>query len=405
MALKSFRPFWLVLALLGALLAGGCATPAPRVGLAGIPAAQQARAAENLRVYRTVWSLAADKFYDPRLNGADWPAAGEKFGALAAAAPDDRALYAALNDMLALLNDRHTFAATPLQTDAKRVQQSALTGLTLLRLEGRWVVAEIFPGSPAEAAGVRPGWLVVARNGEPLGERAFGPPRDGEVVRWEFLDAQDRPVALALAARPVSIRPQPVARALPGGFLYLRFDRFDAANRRWLSAQLKSHPDAPGVVIDLRHNHGGGSFSLATSVGEFFDHSVPCGTFVTRGGYRYRHSSWQPGSARFAGRVVVLVDAPTASAAEIFAAVLQEHGRATVIGRPSAGAVIGADFYALPDGGELELGRYDYFTPQGRRLEGHGVAPDVKITPTLADLRTGRDADVEAALETLRSGR
>jgi carboxyl-terminal processing protease len=359
MALRFFRPPWPVLALAGALAAAGCATPAPRIALADFPAEQQARAAQNLRVYRTVWNLAADKFYDPQLNGADWPAAGKQFGARAAAAPDDRALYATLNDMLALLDDRHTFAATPLQTDAQRAQKSALTGLSLARIEGRWAVTEVLPGSPAEEAGVRPGWLVVARNGEPIGERTFAPLRDGEVVRWEFLDPQDQPVALTLTARPVSTRPQPVARELPGGFFYLRFDRFDAANRRWLSAQLKARRDAPGVVVDLRRNHGGGSFSLATCVGELFDRSMPCGTFVTRGGFRYDHSSWQLGSAHFAGQVVVLVDAETASAAEIFSAVLQEHGRATIIGRPSAGAVIGADFYALPDGGELELGRYD----------------------------------------------
>jgi carboxyl-terminal processing protease len=393
------------LLLLGLLLLGGCATPAPRIALDLIPAAQNARAEHNLRLYRTVWSLAADKFYDPQLNGADWPAAGKKFGALAAAAPDDRTLYATLNEMLALLNDRHTFAATPLQTDAKRVQQSALTGLTLARIEGRWVVTEVLPGSPAEEAGVRPGWLVVARNGEPLGERALAPLREGEIVRWEFLDPQDRPVALALTARPVSTKPNPISRALPGGFVYLRFDSFDPANRRWLSAQLKAHRDAPGVVIDLRRNHGGGSFSLATSVGEFFDRSMACGTFVTRGGYRYDTSTWQPGSAHYTGQVVVLVDGASASAAEIFSAVLQEHGRATVVGRTTAGAVIGADFYALPDGGELELGRYDYFTPKGRRLEGRGIEPDVKVSPTLADLRAGRDADLEAALEKLNASR
>jgi carboxyl-terminal processing protease len=190
-------------------------------------------------------------------------------------------------------------------------------------------------------------------------------------------------------------------RTLPGGLVYLRFDHFDAPSRRWLSAQLKARRDAPGVVIDLRRNHGGGSFSLATSVGEFFARSVADGTFVTRGGFRVEVSSWQPGSAGFPGKVAVLVDRPTGSAAEIFAAVLQEHGRATVIGRTSAGAVIGSDFYTLPDGGSLELGRYDYFTPRGRRLEGRGVEPDIRTNLTLADLRAGRDADLAAALRAL----
>lgn len=97
----------------------------------------------------------------------------------------------------------------------------------------------------------------------------------------------------------------------------------------------------------------------------------------------------------------MLVDGATGSAAEIFAAVLQEHGRATIIGRKTAGAVLASWFHSLPDGGELQLSRMDYVTPKGRRLENDGVEPDVKVTRTLAELRAGRDEDLEAVLRVL----
>ena len=392
-------------ALLAACLAlAGCvSTPAPRITIAGLPAAQVSRAEDNVRVFERVWSLVKDAHFDPKLQGVDWEAAGAKYGAEAAAAVDDKALYVALNAMVGLLKDSHTHALPPTQAKERHTQVRARTGFNMTRLEGRWAVNELLPGSPAETAGVKPGWLVVARNGEKLGVRNDFRPRDGEIAQWEFLDAQDQPVALALTARPLSTKPRQEVRALPGGLVYLRFDAFDTTDRRWLSNQLKAHRDAPGVVIDLRRNPGGGTISLGITIGEFFDHSVDCGAFITRGGYRSGKSSWQIGSARYAGRVAVLVDGATGSAAEIFSAVLQEHGRATIIGRKTAGAVLASWFHSLPGGGEMQLSRFDYVTPKGRRLEANGLEPDVPVQRTLADLRAGRDADLEAALRVLAS--
>ncbi len=397
----SLHKFALVLVAM-MLLAGCVSTPAPRIAITGLPIAQEARARENVRVFERVWSLVKDAHYDAKLQGVDWEAAGLKYGAEAAAAADEKTLYASLNAMVDLLKDSHTHALSPQQANERHTEIRPRTGFNMARAEGRWLVSELVPGSPAETAGVKPGWIVVARNGELLGERNDFRPRDGEVAQWSFLDAFDQPVALALVARPLTTKPRQEVRVLPGGFVYLRFDGFDTTDRRWLSNQLKAHREAPGVVIDLRRNPGGGTISLGITIGEFFQHSVDCGAFITRGGFRSGKSSWQIGSARYAGRVAVLVDGATGSAAEIFSAVLQEHGRATIVGRKTAGAVLASWFHSLPDGGELQLSRFDYVTPQGRRLEANGVEPDVPVVRTLADLRAGRDADLEAALQVLR---
>ena len=354
-----------------------------------------------MRVFDRVWGLVADWHYDPKLHGVDWPAAGLKYGAAAAAAADDQALYAALGAMVGLLKDSHTHALSPTQTKERRTQTRARTGFYMTRVEGRWIVSELVAGSPAELAGVKTGWVVVARNGTAFGERSEARPKEGEVAQWEFLDDRDQPVALAIVAESLSTKPRQEVRVLAGGVVYLRFDAFDPADRRWLSDQLKTNRAASGVVIDLRRNPGGGTISLGITIGEFFDRAVDCGTFITRGGYRGGKSSWQMGSARYGGSVVVLVDGATGSAAEIFAAVLQEHGRATIVGRKTAGAVLASWYHGLPDGGELQLSRQDYVTPKGRRLENAGVAPDVKVVRTAADVRAGRDVDLEAALRVL----
>ncbi len=399
--MRAARWHGIALAVVALAVSGCTTTPAPRVSLAAVPVEQRARAEGNVRVFDRVWGLVADWHYDPKLQGVDWPAAGLKYGAEAAAAADDQALYASLGAMVGLLKDSHTHALSPTQTKERRTQTRARTGFYMTRVEGRWIVSELVAGSPAELAGVKTGWVVVARNGTAFGERSEARPKEGEVAQWEFLDDRDQPVALAIAAQSLSTKPRQEVRVLAGGVVYLRFDAFDMADRRWLSDQLKTNRAAPGVVIDLRRNPGGGTISLGITIGEFFDRAVDCGTFITRGGYRGGKSSWQIGSARYGGSVVVLVDGATGSAAEIFAAVLQEHGRAAIVGRKTAGAVLASWYHGLPDGGELQLSRQDYVTPQGRRLEKEGVEPDVKVVRTVADVRAGRDVDLEAALRVL----
>jgi carboxyl-terminal processing protease len=98
----------------------------------------------------------------------------------------------------------------------------------------------------------------------------------------------------------------------------------------------------------------------------------------------------------------VVVGGASASATEIFTDALQREHRAVVIGRKTAGIVLLSRFYRLPDGGALQLSIEDYRTPTGLHLEGRGVEPDVSVSHTLADVRAGRDADLEAAVRELQ---
>jgi carboxyl-terminal processing protease len=84
---------------------------------------------------------------------------------------------------------------------------------------------------------------------------------------------------------------------------------------------------------------------------------------------------------------------------------VQREGRALIVGRTTAGVVIASRFFPLRGGGELQLGSWDFVTPDGRRLEGEGVVPDIVVERRLADLRQGLDADLEAAVRWLREQR
>ncbi|MFM9032474.1 MAG: hypothetical protein ACKOTF_17740, partial [Opitutaceae bacterium] len=292
--------------LLAAVLAvGGCAlAPASRFARPELPAdAVSPRAARNAEVFERVWRLGAVRHHDAALSGVDWTAAGRRHGPAVVAAADDETLYRELNAMLEPLQDSHTRAVSPARAAERRSRTRARTGFAMERLEGRWVVNEVLPGSPAEEAGIRPGWIVVAREGRPLGANIDFRPTAGEAATWEFLDEHDRTVRVAPAAKELTTEPRREERLLPGGIPQLRFEEFDGPARRWLSERLKARAAAPGVVIDLRRNSGGETFSLGIVIGEFFRQAVECGVFVTRAGTRSVKASWQWGSARYGGRV------------------------------------------------------------------------------------------------------
>lgn len=390
------------LLLLAALLAGGCAT-GPRVWSEPPVLSAATRTERNARVFDRAAALAADRFFDQTMRGVDWPVAVARHRAAAVAASDDEALYASINALLGELGESHNGALSPREAFQQRHDTRVATGFVMRRVDGFWVVTAVYPGSAAAQAGVQPGWLVRMRDGQPIDE---GSPRfvmrPGQQVRLEFLDPEDRVVPLNLFAGPIVWTPRREVRELGEGIVLIRFEEFDQPSIRWLSDQLEAWRDAPAVVIDLRGNPGGLLVSVRFAIAEFFPEQVPIGTFVRRDGRERDTGSLTYGSARYPGRVAILVDEASASSAEIFSHVLQHHGRAIVVGRTTAGAVIAARHYRLPDGGQLQLAIQDYVGLDGRRLEGAGVVPDVSIPLRLDDLRHGRDADLVAALAALQ---
>jgi carboxyl-terminal processing protease len=100
--------------------------------------------------------------------------------------------------------------------------------------------------------------------------------------------------------------------------------------------------------------------------------------------------------------VIILVDESSASAAELLAAALQEHGRATVVGQKTMGAVEAAIMIDLSDGSGLSVTVRRLASAQGRRLEGAGVAPDVAVDLPVIELDQGRDSQLQVALQLAR---
>lgn len=382
------------------LLLAGCAT-VPTEFHEPPPLSQPERLAHNADVYDRACRLIDRHYFDAKFRGVDWEALKKRYRPEAIAATDEDGLYRVLNRLCAELKESHLGALTPRRAHENRTEHRAAVGLRWQVAQGKRVVTEVVPGGPAERAGVQPGWLIVSRNGEPLKDDDTFVTRLGEPVTFGFLDELDEPRTATLTPELLNFERRE-ATELPGGAMYLRFDRFHLDALRWLSGQLKEHPDARGVVLDLRQNSGGTTFILRMAVAEFFAEDVSAGTFVRRSGSESAAQGFPWRSARYRGPLVVLTSNASGSAAEIFAHTVQYHGRGKIVGRRSAGAVILSRMYNLPGGGRLQIPVQDYVGLDGKRLEGRGVSPDIEVpAPSVADLRARRDPDLAKALEVL----
>jgi carboxyl-terminal processing protease len=153
---------------------------------------------------------------------------------------------------------------------------------------------------------------------------------------------------------------------------------------------------ARAIVIDLRGNPGGVGGMAPGLAGLLFTEKASLGSMRTRGGSMEFVAFPQPDA--FTGKVIILTDHGTGSTSEVFAAGMQDSGRATLVGETTAGAVLPSVFEKLPTGYLFQYAISDYRSPKNVLIEGRGVSPDVPVKQTRASLLAGGDAQLEAAL-------
>jgi len=168
--------------------------------------------------------------------------------------------------------------------------------------------------------------------------------------------------------------------------------------------QLNSARKHDTLILDLRDNNGGNEDDLRWMIGSFFDHDVTVGELIQRDKHEPL-SAPSLGKQSFTGKLYVLVNNSSASAAEIFARTVQLQKRGTVMGDETAGAV-GRGKQILLRGGPLsglayvvEVTVARLKLPDGTDLEGRGVKPDLTIIPTPLDLAEQRDPVLSAAAQ------
>jgi carboxyl-terminal processing protease len=293
------------------------------------------------------------------------------------------------------------------------------TGLSVRDIDNEVVIARILKDSPAERAGLRPGFLIkkvddaaVGTSGDANG-RLFDAK---EIHKMTFMDDHDvmREVILQNQLPPAErFEKQQFGRStyyallesqrLAGDIGYIHFTGFLPALKKKLLAALESMRDAPGIIIDLRGN-GGGSDDLGNPLASaLLGKETLMGIERSRKGEREWKS--RPHKNPYRGLVAILVDGESGSESEAITVGLQEAGRAVVIGKKTAGGLMTGKFKPLPAGAVLLYPVGDFRTAQGVVIEGRGVLPDIEVDLTRADLLKGKDSQLEAAIEYIRTHR
>ena len=397
--------------------------------LAGYGAASEAHAGldarQRMRIFDQVWQTIEKWYYDPAFGGVDWKAVGEDFRRRAAAAPGDQEFHELIAEMVARLNDSHTNYEPP-----KKDKGSAPAlgrGFEVAEIEGRFVVTWVDPALAALQSGIRPGLVLRAVDGRPVEERARAvdawirrfvglsseralvslrrdlllrtPPE--QPMTLAFVDPMGNPVE-ARIEKALALRTEPpvTSRRLASGSEYLRLTTWDIALMEEIRKHLASLGNVPALILDLRGNHGGYPELAADLLGCLSKEAVPLGLFYGRASLP--RTKPRPCAHPYTGPVAVLIDGDSASTSEIFANLIQENRRGLVVGQQSVGSVFNRRIEEVRGGGRLSIALWGYRSPQGKRLEGTGVVPDVAAGPTIAGLREGRDEILEAAERALR---
>ena len=194
------------------------------------------------------------------------------------------------------------------------------------------------------------------------------------------------------------------AKRLPlpqGDVLYISFNIFLPELMGQLrQAILERGDDVVGLMVDVRGNPGGIGMMANGLAGLLTDEQYSLGQMTMRSG-QINFVAF-PQQDAYLGPIAILVDGMSASTSELFAAGLQESGRARVFGRPSMGAALPSYIKLLPNGDRLQHAIADMRTARGRRIEGRGVIPDEKVPLRPKKLFLGQDPTVDKALKWLQ---
>jgi carboxyl-terminal processing protease len=390
------------------------------------------------QAFETVWTTINEKHFDPTFGGVDWKKVRADYEPKAAAAKTNAELNAVLNNMLGELKLSHFSVYTP-PTEAQKAEAGASVGGTIgveiKMIDGKAVVSRVETNSAAEKAGVKTGFSIEKIDGKSIREifapldknltergenervknlyfertaAAFLEGKPETPVKIEVLNAKNEPQIFdvkryagksEMSEAVGNFPAQPVifeAKRLDGNIGYIRFNMWIIPQMAKIRAAVKEFSNAKGIVFDLRGNPGGVGGMAPGIAGLLTAEKTSLGSMTSRASEQKFIVYPQPNP--FAGRVIVLTDHGSASTSEVFAAGMQENGRAKIIGERTAGAVLPSVFTVLPTGAIFQYVISDYKSPKNVLIEKRGVAPDIEIKQTRDALLQGRDLPLEEAV-------
>lgn len=323
--------------------------------------------------------------------------------------------YTATAGMLESLHDSHTgFIPPEAYQEEKRKEHGEAAfsgiGIVLLLRDGKFYIREVFPQSPAAAAGLRPLDRLVAVNGQSTAGRSSdevsgairGPAGTTVVLSVERFDVAG-PFEVPVVRGPIRV-PGVASQMLDGGIGDVKIYEFvpgvGAALRDAVFALRRGGLRA--LILDLRGNPGGLVDELRDIAAALLPQNSPILQMTNRDGKTLRMETLQPPILPGSIPIVVLVDEGSASASELLASALQEGGRAAIVGVKTAGAVEIGITVDLPESAGLAVTVARLLSGNGVRLEGRGVIPDEPQALETPALEVGHDSQFDRAVGLLK---
>ena len=348
-----------------------------------------AGAEDSIRPLLESWQLLHEKFFDQPL--------------------DDAMLFeAAIDGMLASLNDPNTRYLAPEQEKAARAaQQGSIEGIgaEVTEQDGAIVIVAPYEGSPAEAAGLQQGDIVREADGVDLADMSIfeaaalvrGPA--GTDVRLLIERAGE--LMEVSVTRDVIRVPSVRGEILDEGLAYVRLSRFGNNTAEELQGSLADLlvGQPKGLILDLRGNPGGNLNAVVDIADQFLDD----GLVLTQRFGDGREREYESGTDGLAQEIplVVLIDEGSASASEVLAGAIRDRDRGLLVGAVSFGKGTVQNWERLSNGGGLRITISRWLTPNGDWVHESGLDPDVLIPLSEIQSETGIDNQLRVAINYL----
>lgn len=247
-------------------------------------------------------------------------------------------------------------------------------------------IVEVFPGSDGEALGLQKGDLILGAEGKTVEKDGYSDTiaavagDEGTKANVTIQRAATGEVETVEMERKTTDTIMAAGHMLKDGQTgFVRIYNFHRGSEKQVREQVEklTAEGAKRLIFDVRNNPGGS----VDSVCDALDALLPEGKIMTLRTKAGKETVYESDKNEVDLPMAVLVNADSISAAEFFAAALQEYGKAVVVGEQTIGKGYSQQNYELSDGSALHLSDQEYFTPNGKSLIGTGVTPDVESSP------------------------
>ena len=263
-------------------------------------------------------------------------------------------------------------------------------GITVALQDGKLTIIAPFEGTPGHAAGLRSGDTIVSIDGKPTEYMSLdeavslmrGP--EGSPIRLGIQRRDQEPFEVEIVRAIIQVPSVTRTEVFPAGTFpgqrdrigYIRLQRFSERTNEEMEEALRrlEREEVAGIILDLRDNPGG-TLEAAIDVANKFLSNGPILHIVARNQQRRTISAF-PRGTHPPHPMVVLVNGYSASASEIVAGALQDHGRAQLVGTTTFGKGLVQTIVPLRDGSALSLTSARYQTAGGRFIHETGIEPD-----------------------------